>query len=198
MKYPKTFLNLIDSLKKLPGVGFKTAERYAFELLSWSKPDLNAFSVLLENLGKDLTSCEVCGCLQEANNVCGFCHKNTQTKIICVVASMKDAFILSETNSFDGYFHVLGSLISPLEGKYIEDIDLKKLLNRIEGLEIEEVILALDSTIEGDATSLYIKEQLKNNPIKVSKLAMGLPMGSNLDHVDPGTLIQALSGRQFI
>lgn len=193
--YPKKFLLLIECLKKLPGVGKRTAERFAFELLSWNKEDLSFFGSTICELKTSVLCCEACGCLQDKEKSCHFCSEKRNQNLLCIIASPKDAFALDQTNSYNGLYHVLGSLISPLEGKHAENLDLDKLFNRIKKLNIEEVILALDSTLEGDATSLFLNEHLQKSHIKVSKLALGLPVGSNLEYVDQGTLSQAFLGR---
>ncbi len=194
--YPKNFLLLIEYLKKLPGVGKRSAERFAFEILNWDPSSLSSFGSLLKDLPSKLTNCENCGCLIEKNANCDFCSSARNQNLLCIIASPKDAFAIDQTNAYNGLYHVLGNLISPLEGKSAEALNLEKLIKRIHSSEIKEIILALDSTLEGDATSLYINEHLKKNHIKVSKLALGLPIGSNLEYIDPSTLSQALVGRQ--
>ena len=115
--------------------------------------------------------------------------------MMCVLASAKDVYAMEETHQFKGVYHVLGSLISPLEGKGPELLPLAQMRKRIERLQIREVVIALDSTLEGDATSLFLKKELQPLPVDISRLALGLPMGSSLDYVDGGTLARAFSGR---
>jgi len=194
-KYPKDLLTLIAHLKKLPGVGRKTAERFAFKLLDWEDNGLNEFASSLSMLKEKVKPCETCGCLKD-EHTCSFCDnpKRNQNEL-CIIAGARDVFSIEETGSFRGLYHVLGSLLSPLDGKTPECLNLPYLKERIQTLSVKEVILALDPTLEGDATSLYLKDQLENLGIEVSRLALGLPLGSSLDFVDEGTLSQAFSGR---
>jgi recombination protein RecR len=129
---------------------------------------------------------------------CAFCCKQNLEPILCVVACAKDVYPIEHTRLYHGHYHVLGCLISPLEGKTAADLDIHLLLSRLDTLGIVEVILALDSTLAGDTTSLYIQEQLKGKKIKITKLASGVPLGSSLDFIDEGTLSQAFHGRQMI
>ena len=195
MKYPHHLLVIIDHLKKLPGVGTKSAERFAFEMLSWSASELAAFSEVVKEIPAKLTHCRECGCLIEPGK-CTFCLNAANAKpILCIVANARDVFAIESTREFKGHYHVLGALLSPLDGIGIESLPMGKLLQRIAALHIEEVVIALDSTIEGDATSLYIKQELTPLGVQVSRLAFGLPMGSSIDYVDGGTLARALTAR---
>lgn len=197
LKYPKDLLTLIAHLKKLPGVGKKTAERYAFHLLLESEEkDLDEFSQCLSSLNQRVPSCVECGCLM--NGVCClFCDEKKRNRdILCIIASPRDVYAIEETGDFRGMYHVLGTLLSPIDGKTPDHLNFPQLENRVKSLETKEVILALDSTIEGDATSLFLKEQFDKSGIEVSRLALGIPLGSSLDFVDGGTLSQAFSGRQ--
>ena len=181
-------------LKKFPGVGKKTAERFAFELLKWEEQNLHDLAELVSTLKERVQACEECGCLMESVT-CLFCSsQNREQHVMCVTASPRDVYAIEETDIFRGVYHVLGSLLSPLDGKTSKNLNLPLLEARIMRLEIQELILALDSTLEGDATALFIKEQFPH--IHVSRLALGLPLGSSLDFVDEGTLSQAISGRQ--
>lgn len=195
-KYPKNILTLIAFLKKLPGVGNKTAERFCFDLIKWKDGDLKSFGLLLSTILENLKKCPICGCLAE-NEKCHFCDLSQRDKTtLCIIASPKDLYLIEETNSYNGIYHVLENLISPMDGFNIDDDNIKKLENRIENLKIKEVIIALDSTLEGDATSLFIKTKLKNMDLKISRLAFGLPIGSSLEYIDGGTLAKAFTGRQ--
>ncbi|MDJ0651763.1 MAG: recombination mediator RecR [Simkaniaceae bacterium] len=196
LRYPKDLLTLIAYLKKLPGVGKKTAERYAFHLLEWAEKDLHEFSERLATLKERVQACRECGCLM-GGVVCTFCSYNKRDcSILCIIASPRDAYAIEETGDFRGLYYVLGALLSPLDGKTPENLNFAQIKERIQRLGIQEVILALDSTLEGDATALYLKEQLAKMGVEVSRLALGLPLGSSLDFVDEGTLSQAFSGRQ--
>jgi len=195
-KYPDPLVQLIGFLKKLPGVGSKTAERYAFHLLGWQDGELGPFAHTLKDLKANIQHCSECGCLTSLET-CEFCDtRKRDASLLCVIASAKDVYALEETRAFRGFYHVLGGLLSPLDGRAPHHLSLQKLQERITRHLIREVVIALDSTIEGDATSLYLKEQLASFTIKVSRLAFGLPMGSPLEYADGGTLSRALSGRQ--
>ena len=191
-QYPSELLTLIAYLKKLPGVGRKTAERFAFYLLDWRKEDLQKFSSQIGLLKEKIHPCEECGCLKNEAS-CSFCKRDSS--ILCVVSSPRDVYAIEETKAFKGLYHVLGGLLSPLEGRTIEQIKLDSLEKRLKKHAIEEVIIAFDSTLEGDATALFLKQKLDEIGVKATRLAFGLPMGSSLDFVDYGTLEKAFTGR---
>jgi len=195
MKYPPHLLRLIDVLRKLPGVGTKSAERYAFEMISWPKHKVEEMAEVIKLSPDMLRHCYECGCLSDIEG-CSFCH-STHTRIpsLCIVAMPRDVFAIESTHEFKGIYHVLGALLSPIDGTGPEKLNLQKLKRRITSLNIEELIIALDSTLEGDATSLYLKQELESMNLSISRLAFGLPMGSSLDYVDGGTLARALSAR---
>ena len=195
-KYPADLNQLITFFKKLPGVGTKTAERFAFQLFHWQDHDLHAFSHLLSQFKIKITKCPECRCLTD-QGTCPFCHQPARNKDqLCIIASPRDAYSIEETGAYRGLYHVLGGLLSPLDGKTPEHLNLEQLKKRIVDLQIKEIIIALDSTLEGDTTSLFLKEQIQEWGLPVSRLAFGLPIGSSLDFVDGGTLARALTGRQ--
>ncbi len=195
-KYPFELTQLIAYLKKLPGVGTRTAERFAFHLLEWPNGELHSFSSLLAQIKKRITPCPECHCLTD-NGCCAFCDSSKRNSSqLCIIAAARDAYALEETGSYRGYYHVLGGLLSPIEGKTPEHLNLERLQKRITTLQIKEIIIALDSTLEGDTTSLFLKEQIQGWGLSVSRLAFGIPIGSSLDFVDGGTLARALIGRQ--
>lgn len=195
MQYPRHLLKLIDALKRLPGVGNRTAERFAFEMLHWREAQLQELSGLVSTLPQKLKSCSECGCLIGEES-CPFCVETRQALgVLCVIATTRDAFSIEQTREYRGLYHVLGGLLNPMEGWGPEKLALPQLKARIEKLQIREVVLAIDSTIEGDATSLYIKRELEPFALPISRLAFGIPLGSSLDYVDGGTLARAFSGR---
>lgn len=196
MKYPQHLLQLFQALKKLPGVGTKSAERFAFQMLAWPEKQLREMARLIETLPEKLAHCEKCGCLLD-EKACYFCESSEREKeSLCLLASAKDVFALEETREYKGLYHILGTLLSPMEGKGPEHLGLERLKQRITALGVKEVIIALDSTLEGDATALYLKKELSNLDVILSRLAFGLPMGSSLEYVDGGTLTRALQGRR--
>ncbi len=195
-KYPPALEQIVTLLKLLPGVGTKTAERFAFQLLTWPDESLGQLSALLDTIKAQVPHCPTCFCLSSPDG-CTFCDSSRRDpSIICIIGSPKDAYAIEETHAYKGLYHVLGSLLSPLDGRTIEQLNLTPLLDRLRLHPIREVIIALDSTLEGDATSLYLKEKISQLSIPVYRLAFGLPMGSPLEYVDGGTLSRAFVGRQ--
>ncbi|MGZ3732592.1 MAG: recombination mediator RecR [Parachlamydiaceae bacterium] len=196
MKYPAHLIKLIEVLRKLPGVGTKSAERFAFQLLQWPDSHLIEMGEIISRSKEKLRYCETCGCLGD-ETTCHFCTESRMAfGTLCIIASPRDAFAIEETREFKGSYHVLGSLLSPMEGKGPEVLKLYKLKERLQKGNIREVVIAIDSTVEGDATALYLRSALSEIPeLTVSRLAFGLPMGSSLDYVDGGTLARAFSGR---
>ncbi|HXF29187.1 MAG TPA: recombination mediator RecR [Chlamydiales bacterium] len=196
MKYPRVLEQLIRLMQKLPGVGRKTAERYAFDLvLSWQPDELSQLSHLLIQAKAEIRRCNVCGALTDEVD-CLFCSDTTRTKdVLCIVSSPREIFHMEATREFRGLYHVLGGLLSPLDGRGEEVLELPRLTARLENQNIKEIVLALDSTLEGDTTALYLKRALESYPVQVSRLAFGIPVGSSLEYVDGGTLARAFMGR---
>ena len=193
--YPEAFNKTIEELEKLPGVGHKTALRYAFRLLKMSKEELDEFSRAIEGLSS-IRQCSVCGFLSDEEE-CLFCKDETRDHSkIMIVETSQDAVAIEKTGSYRGLYNVLGSLISSSKGVFPEDIKFDKLLNRADS--VQEIIIALSSTMDGEMTSLYISKLLETKGVKVTRLASGLPMGSSLDYADDLTLIQALTNRKEI
>ena len=196
MKYPQTFENLINGLKKLPGVGAKSAERMAYQILNMDDEDIaNLANSLLDSKAK-LTRCKKCGCMSEGE-LCEICKDETRdNKTLCIVQSTKDVYALEKVKNFNGVYHVLNGVISPSMGISPNDLRLNELINRIEQDEIKEVILATNPNIEGETTALYIAKLLEGKDVEVTRLAYGLPVGASLDYADEFTLIKAMQGRR--
>ena len=196
MKYPQTFENLINGLKKLPGVGAKSAERMAYQILNMDDEDIaNLANSLLDSKAK-LTRCKKCGCMSEGE-FCEICKDETRdNKTLCIVQSTKDVYALEKVKNFNGVYHVLNGVISPSMGISPNDLRLNELINRIEQDEIKEVILATNPNIEGETTALYIAKLLEGKDVEVTRLAYGLPVGASLDYADEFTLIKAMQGRR--
>ena len=195
MSYPVAIQKIILFLRKFPGVGKKTAERFAFQMISWKNADLLAFGNLLKSIQNDLITCTTCKALFDKAK-CPFCDLETRdSKLICVVASPKDIFSVESTGIYNGLYHVIPGLLSPIDHFGPNELHLIDLKKRLTKTHSKEVILALDSTIEGDATSLFLKKELNQLGINVSRLAMGMPMGSSLDFLDEDTLSRAFSSR---
>lgn len=196
MRYPSHLIKLIQTLKKLPGVGSKSAERFAFQMIEWSQEELIEFAKVVGQVPEHIQACTLCGCLK-AEKGCVFCEdmRRFESGLMCVVCSAKDVFAVEETREYKGLYHVLGGLLSPLNGFGPERLSIANLKKRIESCSVKEVVIALDSTLEGDATALYLKRELAPYALEISRLAFGLPVGSSLDYVDGGTLARAFSGR---
>jgi recombination protein RecR len=195
MQYPDHLKKVIELLRKFPGVGTKSAERLAFHLLDWTPHEIEQFARTIGEIPVKIGHCNDCGALKESDQPCRYCNENRGGGQLCVVASSKDLLAIEETGQFNGVYHVVAGTISPLEGRGPEAVRFERLDRRIESLKIKEVIIALDATLEGDATALWLKRALEGRGVKVTRLAFGVPMGSSLDYVDGGTLAQALCGR---
>ena len=193
--YPGSLEKLIDYFKSLPSVGQKTAERYAMAVLEMDPELVEGFSDQLKEVLTKIKRCPVCGNLTE-QDVCSICaDKERDHDTICVVQQPKDVIAIERLEQYKGVYHVLHGAISTTKGILPEDINLLSLNDRINE-NTKEVIIATNSTLEGDTTALYISKMLKNNEnIKVTRLASGLPMGGNLDYADDVTLMRALQGR---
>lgn len=197
MIYPKKLEDLIESFKKLPTIGEKSAERLALATLEMSTEDVDNFSNSLIK-AKELVKCKICGNLSD-NDICNICSdENRDKNIICVIEDSKSVFTFEKVGNFKGTYHVLNGLISPKDDIGVDDINLASLLNRIDKLDNPELILALKSSMEGETTILYIKKILSNKNVKISRLSYGIPMGAELDYLDVITLDKALEDRKII
>ena len=193
--YPKKFENLILAFQNLPGVGRKTAERYAFETLNWEQQKKEEFVNALQVLIDGVDICKVCGNLSDGD-ICSICSdQNRDHTLLCVVQSPKDILAIESIQEYKGVYHVLNGVINTSKGILPEDINIESLVDRINKDEINEVILALDPTVEGETTSLYI-EKLIGKDVLVTRLAYGIPMGGHLDYTDSLTLLKAFQGRK--
>ena len=198
MNYPSTIKNLIECFKKLPGIGEKTAERLALSTLQMDDDILKLFSTTLEDIKIKISRCKKCNNLCEGA-LCEICkNKNRDNKTLCIVEDPKNVIVLEKVGTYNGLYHVLNGLISPLDGINPEDINITSLIDRIENEEIKEIILALKPSIEGETTSLYISKLLENKNIKVTKIAHGVPIGVDMEYIDTLTLEVALEDRVSI
>ena len=198
MKYPTTIANLIECFKKLPGIGEKTAERLALSVLEFDNDIVELFSKSLKDSKTKIKRCKKCNNLSE-EELCEVCKDKTRNnKILCIVEEPKNVILFEKLNIFDGYYHVLDGLISPIDGINPEDINIESLKERIKKDKVEEVILALKPSIEGETTSLYISKILEPFNVKITKIAHGIPLGAEIDYVDSLTLEMALENRMDI
>ena len=196
--YPKTINNLIECFKKFPGIGEKTAERMALSCLNMDDETIKLFIESLGNIKTKIKKCQTCGNLSEEKE-CSICKDKTRDKnILCVVEESKNIVLFEKVGTFNGRYHVLNGLISPLDGINPEDINIDSLIKRIDKEGIKEVIIAVKPTVEGETTALYIRKLLENKNIIISKIAHGIPMGADIDYIDPLTLEIALSERSKI
>lgn len=198
MIYPKSLENLIDSFKMLPGIGEKTAERLAFSILDCNEDAVMEFGNNLLNIKNNIKKCKLCGSLTD-NEVCSICSDSyrNKTKII-VVKDPKDVFNIEKLGNFNGLYHVLGGLISPIDELGPDDLSINELINRIRTGMVSEVILAINSGIESDITSLYLKKVLSKENVVVTRIASGIPIGADMDYVDSLTLESALNNRKEV
>lgn len=195
MQYPKPILDLINSYSLLPGIGKKTAIRLAFHTLKMRDDDIEDFASSLVNLKKDLTNCKICGRLNELSE-CSICTDSSRDKsMICVVATDNDLVAMENMDQYRGVYHVLDGLISPMDGIGPMDINIKELLVRAQDSEVKEIILATNSSPEGEGTATFISRYLKETDIRVTRLAQGISFGSDIEYVDEVTLSRAIQGR---
>ncbi|MEE0108591.1 MAG: recombination mediator RecR [Merdibacter sp.] len=193
--YPGKFEDLIEAFRHLPGVGIKTAERYAFTALEWDEETLDAFIHALDALHGGIRKCSVCGNLSD-DDKCMICRDDTRnSNVICVVQSPKDVIAMEKTKEYNGVYHVLNGVINTAKGVMPQDLNIKSLLDRVND-DTEEVILATNPTVEGETTALYLAKLLETKNINVTRIAHGLPMGGHLDYADELTLIKAFEGRK--
>ena len=198
MNYPKTIRDLIDSYKKLPGIGEKSAERLALASLELDQDVLNKFAESLETLKTNIKRCKICNNYSESET-CEICANTSRNhELVCVVEEPKNAFSLEKIGSYNGIYHVLDGLISPLDGINPDDININSLINNVEEGIIKEVIIAVKPSIEGETTALYILKRLEGLNVTVSKIAYGIPIGADMDYIDTLTLERALEDRKKI
>lgn len=198
MIYPKKLEAIIEFYKKLPGIGEKSAERMALATLDLPTEEITNVSNDLIDAKNELRPCKICGHITD-KEICDICNDEGRNKnIICVLEDYKSVFTFEKTGNFKGVYHVLGGLISPTEGISYEDINIPKLLERIENLKNPELILALKSNIEGETTTLFIKKILEGKNVVISRLSYGIPMGADIDYMDTITLDKAIEDRKKI
>ena len=196
MKYPKSLEELIECFKMLPGIGEKNAERLSFAVLQFNDDNSKLFSNAIKNVHTKIKKCEICNNYTEEENICEVCKDETRDKsTICVVENVKDLILFEKSNAYKGMYHVLEGLISPLEGVNPEDIKINQLIQRIKKENIKEVILALNLSMEGETTSLYILKLLEGTGVSVTKIAAGIPVGADMEYLDSLTIQRALEGR---
>jgi recombination protein RecR len=194
---PEAVSNLIEELNKLPTIGRKSAQRLAFYLLRQEPVKLEDLASSITAIKENIRFCEKCSNLTEGDELCKICKSPARNQqVVCVVEEVLDLIAIEGTHEFNGVYHVLHGALSPLDGIGPDNLKLKELFKRVkEDSEIEEIILATSTNSEGEATALYIYENLKNSLVNVSRIASGLPVGGDLDYADEGTLKRAMRGR---
>ena len=196
--YPESLKNLIESFKLLPGIGEKTAERLAFFLINEDEEKTTFFSDSIKNAKKKIRKCSICNGITD-KEICDLCSDITRNKkVMCVVEDPKSIFLFEKIGTYKGDYHVLDGLISPLDGIDPDDIGIDKLINRIQKSKYEEIIIAVKPSVEGETTALYIKKIIEGMNIKVTRIASGVPIGTDIEYIDSMTLERALNDRKEI
>lgn len=191
MKQPISIVKLINKFSSLPGVGLKTAQRFAYSVIDMTEAEVNDFCDALLDVKRSVKFCTKCGNFTE-DDVCEICRKR-DSSVVCVVAYPKDVLALDKGGSYKGVYHVLHGTLSPLDGRGADDLNIKSLLARLDG--VKEVIMATNPDVEGEATAMYISRLIKPFGIKVTRLAQGISIGSDIEYADEVTLERALDGR---
>ena len=186
---------LIEQFAKLPGVGRKTASRYALSLIDWSDESARAFAETILSARAKIGRCKICNNLCEGD-ICSVCQDTSRDPVICVVEDARAVMSLERVRDYRGRYHVLGGVLSPMNGIVPDQLAIDSLLARLHTEAIEEVIVATNPTVEGEATALYLQKLLKPLEIKVTRLAYGVPVGADLEYADAVTLFRALDGRR--
>lgn len=198
MVYPSSLNKTIEYFKKFPGIGEKSAERLALHLLETEEEEVKDFSKAIVEVKTKLKKCQICGNLTE-EDVCPICSSGGRDKnLICVLEDNKSLFALEKVGHFNGVYHILGGLISPLDNIGPENINIRGLVERVDKLDKPEIIIALKPSLEGETTTLYIKKIFENKKVDISRLSYGIPMGAEIDYLDEITLDRALEDRKII
>lgn len=198
MKELKSISKLIDSFQRLPGIGHKTAEKMAYQVLEMKDENVEYFSNALKEVKANIHHCPICGAYTE-DEVCDVCSNELRDKTkILVVSYPKDVIAFEKIGSFHGVYHILNGALSSINGVTINDLNVEKLFDRIKSQKVEEVIIATNPTTEGETTALYLAKVLQNTGVKVTRIAYGLPLGGHLEYADALTLTKALEGRNKI
>jgi recombination protein RecR len=195
-KFAEPMSRLIDELKKLPGIGSKTAQRLAFHILRSSDEDAEALAAAVRDVKAKLRLCSICNNITDVDP-CVYCSSATRNqRVVCVVEEPTSIAAIEKTKHFNGVYHVLHGTISPLNGVGPEQLRISNLTRRVENGEIDEVILATNPTVEGEATATYLSDQLRRTGLRVTRIAMGIPVGSDIEYADEITMLKSIEGRR--
>ncbi len=197
-KFAEPMTRLIDQLKKLPGVGSKSAQRLAFHILRSSEDDAEALAAAVRDVKANLRLCTICNNITDVDP-CVYCSSPTRNqKLVCVIEEPTNIAAVEKTRHFNGVYHVLHGSLSPLHGIGPEQLRIGNLLQRVAKGDIEEVILATNPTVEGEATATYLAQQLKRQGLRITRIAMGVPVGSDIEYTDEVTMLKAMEGRRDV
>jgi recombination protein RecR len=195
-KFAEPMVRLIDEMKKLPGIGSKTAQRLAFHILRSSDEDAEALAAAVRDVKASLRLCSVCNNITDVDP-CVYCSSATRNqRLVCVVEEPTNIASIEKTKHFNGTYHVLHGSLSPLHGVGPEQLRIANLLRRVEKGQVDEVILATNPTVEGEATAVYLSEHLRRPGLRVTRIAMGIPVGSDIEYADEITMLKAMEGRR--
>ncbi len=195
-KFAEPMARLIDELKKLPGVGSKSAQRLAFHILRSSDEDAEALAGAVRDVKANLRLCSICNNITDIDP-CVYCSSATRNqRLVCVVEEPTNIASIEKTKHFNGSYHVLHGSISPLHGVGPDQLRISNLLRRVEGGLVDEVIIATNPTVEGEATATYLSQQLRRPGLRVTRIAMGIPVGSDIEYADEITMLKAMEGRR--
>jgi len=195
-RFAEPMARLIEELKKLPGIGSKSAQRLAFHILRASDEDAEALAAAVHDVKASLRLCSICNNITDVDP-CAYCSSPTRNqRLICVVEEPTNIAAIEKTKHFNGVYHVLHGSISPLHGVGPEQLRISNLLGRVEKGQVDEVILATNPTVEGEATATYLSGQLRRAGLKVTRIAMGIPVGSDIEYADEVTMMKAMEGRR--
>lgn len=197
-EYIPPIQRLIEEFRRLPGVGAKTAARYAFAVLNFSDEDVAGFSDSLLGLKRDVHKCPICFGLSATAECCEICaNEDRDSSVICVVEDAKDVMVIEKVRGYKGVYHVLGGALSPLDNVTADDLTFKELVSRVEGGSVREIIVATNPTPSGDTTAAYLARILEPYDVEVSRIAYGIPVGGDIEYADEVTLSRAMEGRRY-